>query len=90
MSPFFILYLMFFTYIIYSDSYKQFYVGSTQDFEERLRRHNADHSKSTKGKGPWKLMVTFPFTTRAEAMELEKKIKKRGIRRFIDEIAKPG
>jgi putative endonuclease len=81
---------MFFTYIIYSDSYKQFYVGSTQDLEERLMRHNADHSKSTKGKGPWKMVMTFSFNTRAEAMELEKKIKKRGIRRFIDEIAKPG
>ena len=81
---------MYFTYIIYSDSFKHFYVGSTQNIEDRLRWHNADHSKSTKSKGPWKLMMTFPFNTRAEAMELEKKIKKRGIRRFIDEMAQPG
>jgi putative endonuclease len=81
---------MHFTYIIYSDSYKQFYVGSTQDVEERLRRHNAGHSKSTKGKGPWTLIKSFSFETRSEAMQLEKKIKKRGIRRFLEDMVQPG
>jgi putative endonuclease len=81
---------MYFTYIIYSDSNKQFYVGSTRDIENRLRRHNADHSKSTKGKGPWKLIKSFSFDTRSEAMQLENKIKKRGIRRFLEEMVQPG
>jgi putative endonuclease len=81
---------MYSTYIIFSESTDRYYVGSTQNVDERLRRHNSDHSKSTKGKGPWRLIKTFTFNTRAEAMEFEKKIKKRGIRRFLEEMAQPG
>jgi len=81
---------MFFVYIIFSEAVQHYYVGSTQNVDDRLRRHNYGHSKATRGKGPWKLMMTFSFNTRAEALELEKKIKKRGIRRFIDDMGQPG
>ena len=81
---------MFYTYIIFSERINKYYVGSTQDVEERLRRHNLDHSKSTKGKGPWELVKTIQFETRSEAVKLEKKIKKRGIKRFLNDIEQPG
>jgi putative endonuclease len=74
---------MFFTYIIQCEKTDKFYVGSTQNVEERLRRHNSNHSKSTRNKGPWVLVKSFEFTTRSEAMHLEKKIKGRGIGRFL-------
>jgi putative endonuclease len=76
---------MFHTYIIFSEKVNRYYVGSTQDLDDRLRRHNAGHSKSTKGKGPWTLITSFSFKTRSEAMALETKIKKRGAKRFLDE-----
>ncbi len=82
-TPFF---FMFYTYIIQSETTSKYYVGSTQDVAERLRRHNANHSKSMKNKGPWKLVKTFEFVTRAEAMHLETKIKGRGIGRFLEEL----
>jgi putative endonuclease len=75
---------MFYTYIIQSETTNKFYVGSTQKVEERLRRHNANHSKSTKNKDPWKLVKIYEFETRAEAMHMERKIKGRGIRRFLE------
>ena len=83
-SPF-IFYTMYYTYIIYSEKIEQYYVGSAQNVEERLRRHNNNHSKSTKGKGPWKPVTSFSFETRSKAMKLEKKIKKRGSGRFLND-----
>ncbi len=74
---------MYYTYLIFSEKVNRYYVGSSQDVEERLRRHNNDHSTSTKGKGPWKLVTSFPFETRSEAMAFERKIKKRGAGRFL-------
>ena len=75
---------MFYTYIIFSASSNRYYVGSSQDVGERLRRHNVNHSKSTKGKGPWLLVKSFEFETRSEAILLERKIKKRGAKRFLE------
>jgi len=74
---------MYFVYIIYSEKTDQFYVGSSQNVEERVRRHNAGHSRSTKGKAPWKLVKSIALKTRSEAMQLENKIKGRGIKRYL-------
>jgi len=74
---------MYYTYILYSEKICKFYVGSTQDIEVRINQHNSDHTKSTKGKGPWKLVKSFLFETRYEAMQLQKQIKKRGAERFL-------
>lgn len=51
------------------------YIGQTNNMEDRLRRHNADFSISTKNKGPWKLVYKEEFATRAEAMKREKNLK---------------
>ena len=71
------------TYILYSDSLHRYYVGSTQNLKTRLDRHNKGQEKSTKHGVPWKLIKSFIFDTRAEAVKLEYKIKKRGIERFL-------
>jgi putative endonuclease len=66
---------MFYTYILYSDSTKKFYIGQCEDFDKRLVKHNSGLNKSTKSGLPWKEMIKFTSETRAEAMKLEKKIK---------------
>ena len=35
-------------YIIYSERIDQYYIGHTKDIEDRLERHNAEKSLSTK------------------------------------------
>ena len=40
---------------------------------------------STKSGKPWKLHKTIPVKDRTEALNLEKKIKKRGIKRFLED-----
>ena len=70
----------------------RYYVGSTQDVENRVVEHNAGESKSTRGGIPWKLVRTEAFATRSEAVRQEKNIKSRGIERYLKGIeeAKPG
>jgi putative endonuclease len=73
-------------YIIRSKCLQRYYVGSTEIVEKRLQEHNAGKSTSTRAGIPWELIHTESFTTRSEAMLHERKIKARGIRRYLSDI----
>jgi putative endonuclease len=77
---------MFFVYILFSDSIAKFYVGQTNNIEDRLIRHNSGFVKSTKLGLPWNLVRFFEVSTRSEAMLLEKKIKGRGVKRYLEDF----
>jgi len=66
---------MFFVYIIKSLKDGSFYIGQTNDFEDRLRRHNGGHCKFTKSRAPYELVRIEEFSTRNEAMIRERQIK---------------
>jgi putative endonuclease len=53
----------------------RFYVGSTQDIQDRLSRHNSGRSKATKTGIPWKIVYLEEFDTRSMAMVREMEIK---------------
>ncbi len=74
---------MYYTYILFSHKLLIFYVGSTQHLDTRIAQHNSGKSKFTKQGIPWCLIHSFPFPSRALAVQLELKIKKRGILRFL-------
>ena len=78
---------MYFTYIIYSEKIDRYYVGSTNNVLDRLRRHNAGYRKYTKKGIPWTIVKTIEFSSRPEAVRLEMKIKKRGAKRFLDDLS---
>ncbi|HCE43781.1 MAG TPA: hypothetical protein DET40_09555 [Lentisphaeria bacterium] len=44
---------MFYVYIIQSQTSGRFYVGHTEDIDNRLNEHNSGKSKSTRNKGPY-------------------------------------
>ncbi|MEQ3691778.1 MAG: GIY-YIG nuclease family protein [Flavobacterium sp.] len=77
---------MFFVYILFSASKAKYYVGQTNNIEDRLIRHNSGFVKSTKLGLPWNLVRFFEVSTRSEAMSLEKKIKGRGAKRYLDDF----
>jgi putative endonuclease len=79
--------LMFFVYIIYSEKLRKYYVGSTNDVADRLHRHNAGESSFTSRGSPWTFVAKFECVTRPEAVQLEMKIKKRGITRHLQDIS---
>jgi putative endonuclease len=74
---------MFYIYILRSRSSQRYYVGSTQAVEKRLQEHNSGKSKSTRTGAPWGLVRTESFATRSEAVLHERKIKARGIGRYL-------
>jgi putative endonuclease len=73
-------------YIIRSQHLQRYYVGSTELVEKRLQEHNAGKSVSTRAGTPWELIRTECFTTRSEAMLHERKIKARGIGRYLSDL----
>ena len=77
---------MYTVYILYSRSTLKYYTGQTDNLENRLQRHNSGLSLSTKNGKPWDLIYMIEVSTRSEAMILEQKIKKRGAKRYLDDI----
>jgi putative endonuclease len=75
--------MKFYTYILWSEVLQRYYVGSTNDLEDRLHRHNTAQGKYTARGSPWILIWSSDFRERKQAFNLEHKIKKRGIKRFL-------
>ena len=59
------------TYILQSLEDSRTYVGSTNDFERRLKQHNSGQVKSTKHRAPFKILFTEEFKTLREARKRE-------------------
>jgi putative endonuclease len=76
-------YKAFTVYVLFSKSTQKFYCGQTDDFELRISRHNAGMVKTTKNGSPWIKIWTLNVSTRTETLAIERKIKKRGISRYL-------
>jgi putative endonuclease len=76
-------------YILQSDSSGRFYCGYSENVTQRLHQHNDPNyrlSKTTKRfKGPWNLVTILSCDSLSDAIKLERKIKKRGIARFLQD-----
>ena len=77
------LFEMWFVYVIYSDTSKQFYKGLTSDLDKRLEEHNKGYNKSAKAFAPWVLFFYEEFKTRVEARNREKYLKSGAGREYI-------
>ena len=80
---------MFSVYIIYSKKIDQYYIGQTENIENRLYRHNNNGSKSTKKVNDWVLKYAEEFTTRVIAIRRESEIKKKKSRVYIENLITP-
>ena len=78
--------MRFHVYIIQSEYDGSYYVGSTNNLEDRIERHNQGRSTYTKGKTPWKLVYTDQFADRSSATKRESQIKRRKSRVFIESL----
>lgn len=58
-------------YILQSEISGRYYIGSTDNLEKRLIRHNKGNSKYTKNKGPFEIVYKEEFQTRPEAKKRE-------------------
>jgi putative endonuclease len=74
---------MYNVYILYSNRIDRFYTGQTEDLERRLLEHNRGKTAFLARGMPWKIVYYKGFSSRTEAMEHERFIKKRGASRFL-------
>lgn len=82
--------MAYYIYILYTEKFDKFYIGQTNDVFDRLKRHNGGTEKATKPFIPWKMLWFTAKATRAEAMQLEKKLKnlsKERIKLFIEKYS---
>ena len=75
---------MFYIYIIYSEKVNKYYVGQTENIEERMISHNSSISKYTSISDDWNLVYTESFDTINEAIQRENEIKKKKSRKYIE------
>jgi len=77
-----------FTYII-ECSDNTFYVGTTNNLEKRMAKHNAGKgAKYTRGRTPVKIRYMCSFESRAEACKFEYKLKQYSKKEKIEIIQK--
>jgi putative endonuclease len=80
--------MAFFVYIIHSEAHDKFYIGQTNDVEERIRRHNNGLEKFTSPYLPWLLKCVIEKSTRGDAMVLESKLKNLNRQKLLKFISK--
>lgn len=73
-------------YILKSNLDGNFYVGSTGNLEDRLKRHFAGRSKATKHRLPLRLVWFRQFNNKSEAVKTERYIKKCRNHQFIEKL----
>ena len=66
---------MYYVYILENPDGK-YYIGHTENLTDRLKRHNSNQVRSTKSKGPWKIVYNETYKTRNEAYARELQIKR--------------
>ncbi|MFH1192845.1 MAG: GIY-YIG nuclease family protein [Candidatus Jorgensenbacteria bacterium] len=76
-------------YILQSLKSNRYYLGSTEDIEKRLAKHNKGEVKSTKAYRPWKVVYVESFATRQEARRRELQIKSWKKREAIERLIGP-
>lgn len=78
----------YFVYIIKSEKDGSYYIGSTQDLEERLERHNQGRSKYTKEKRPWNIVFREEFPNRSSAVKRENYLKLQKNKKLVESLVR--
>ncbi|MBD3639305.1 MAG: GIY-YIG nuclease family protein [Crocinitomicaceae bacterium] len=71
-------------YILYSTSKDRYYVGQSDNLEERLKSHNSGISRYTAIARDWEIVHTEKFENRTDAIKRERQIKKKKSRKYIE------
>ncbi len=79
---------MFFVYILESKVDGTYYIGQTNNLDQRLDYHNKGLSKYTSRKVPWEVVYYEEFDTRTEAIGRERFLKKQRNRDFYQSLIK--
>ena len=80
----------FWVYVLQSATCGRYYCGHTDDLARRVAQHNDPAYRSSRTTkrwpGPWRLVwQSAGLPTRAAAVTLERRVKKRGLRRHLQD-----
>jgi putative endonuclease len=76
--------MSFYVYILYSPSLDQYYIGYTENLQDRIFRHTNSGSKSTKKSNDRVLRYNEEFESGNKAMQRELEIKNKKSRKYIE------
>lgn len=65
----------YFVYVLLSEKDKNFYIGFTENIEQRLDEHNAGKNVSTRSRRPFKLIYYEGHTAKSDVLRREKYFK---------------
>ncbi|MBX2931669.1 MAG: GIY-YIG nuclease family protein [Chitinophagaceae bacterium] len=82
---------MYYIYILYSTSSNLYYIGYSNHPKRRLIEHNSSSFNTFTSKHrPWEIKAIFECSTNeAEAMHIEKFIKKQKSRKLLEQLCNP-
>ena len=78
----------FYVYIIQSDCDGSYYIGSTNNLTDRIKRHNQGRSQYTKPKRPWKLIYWEKHPDRSSAVKRENYLKRQKNKKAIESLVR--
>jgi len=81
---------MCFTYILRSLKDNSYYIGSTREINQRLKRHNSGFVPSTRNKRPYELVYFEEYNSYSLARKRELKIKSWKKRSAIEKLINIG
>jgi putative endonuclease len=67
--------MSFYVYILYSAECDTFYIGSSENPDERLKKHLANHKGFTTKAKDWVICYTESFAQKSHALKREKQLK---------------
>ena len=77
---------MWYTYILKSVQFGKYYIGYTENLENRLKWHNEGKSKWSKRFRPWVVACKEDFSLKTEAIKREKQLKRCKSRNYIEKL----
>ena len=78
----------YYLYILHSKSLDRYYIGSTSNLEERLRRHLSNHQGFTSKAKDWEIVYCEAFLSNNEAQARERWVKNQKSRKVIEGLIK--
>jgi putative endonuclease len=68
--------MKYYFYILFSQKLDKYYIGSTNDLVDRLRKHNSNHKGFTGKIGDWEIVYFEIFDSKSLAYARERQVKK--------------
>ena len=78
--------MAYFVYIIYSTERNRYYIGQTENVQQRVQMHRI---RKNLGASDWQLKHAEEFSSRSEAMKREAAIKARKSRTYVESLFMP-